>query len=155
MELSQTRQLELAALATRELAELSRLLRAGVDDLPAAQGILATAAQKLATQHIEVEVDIVADKVFGFGGGDHKQVEHLVERLAVFHGVFGGDAVHHLSVDGDDKAVGLNEIVVVLHKATFLVMDLPSQLHHAWPIVKVGQRGVFNFGKTSGLCIED
>ena len=64
MELAQTRQLELAALAARELAELGRLLRAGVDDLPTAQGILATAAQELAAQHIEVEVDIVADKYF-------------------------------------------------------------------------------------------
>ena len=36
MELSQTRQLELASFAAGELAELSRLLRAGVDDLPAA-----------------------------------------------------------------------------------------------------------------------
>jgi len=126
MELSQTRQLELASFAAGKLAELSRLLRAGVDDLPAAQRILATAAQKLAAQHIEVEIDIVANKVFGFGGGDHKQVEHLVERLTVFHGVFGGDAVHHLGVDGNDKAIGLNKIVMVLHEAAFLVMDLPS-----------------------------
>ena len=155
MELSQTRQLELAALATRELAELSRLLRAGVDDLPAAQRILATAAQKLAAQHIEVEVDIVADKVFGFGGGNHKQVEYLVEWLTIFHGMFGGDAVHHLGVDGDDKAIGLHEIVVVLHEAAFFVMDLPSQLRHAWPVIEIGQRGVIIFGKTSGLCIED
>ena len=97
----------------------------------------------------------MSHQVFGFGGGNHKQVEYLVEWLTIFHGMFGGDAVHHLCIDGDDKAIGLNKIVMVLHKATFLVMDLPSQLHHAWPIVKVGQRSVFYFGKTSGLCIED
>ena len=63
--------------------------------------------------------------------------------------------MHHLGINGDDKAVRLNEIVVVLHEAAFLVMDLPGQLHHAWPVVEVGQRGVINFGKTGGLCIED
>ena len=126
MELSQTRQFELAALATGELAELSRLLRAGVDDLPTVQGILAAATQELATQHVKVKVNIVADQVFRFGGGNHKQVEHLIERFAVFHGMFGRDAMNHLCIDGNDKAVGLHKIVVIFHEAAFLVMDLPS-----------------------------
>ena len=64
----------------------------------------------------------------------------------MFGGVFGGDMMHHLGVDGNLKAFGLNDIVVILHEAALVVMDLPGELHHAWPVVEVGQRRVIVFG---------
>ena len=148
-------ELELTIFAARKLAKIGGLLRAGVDNLPTAQRILATAAQKLATQHIEVEFDVVPNQIFGFGRRLHENIQHLIERLAVFHGMFSRDAMHHFGRNGNLKTFRLNEIVMVFHEAALVVVDLPSQLHHTRPIVEVGQRSVVVFWETCGLCIED
>ena len=73
----------------------------------------------------------------------------------MFGSVFGGDMVHHLGVDGNLKAFRLNDIIVRLNEATFVVVDLPSQLHHARPVVEIRQRRIVVFRKTGGLGIEN
>ena len=151
----QFRELELTIFAARKLAKLGGFLRAGVNNLPTTQRVLATAAQKLAAQHIEVEFDVMPDQIFGFGRRLHENIQHLIERFAVFHGVFGGDAMHHFGCNGNLKALWLNEIVMVFHEAALVVVDLPSQLHHTRPVVEIGQRSVVYFWETRGLCIED
>ena len=151
----QFRELELTIFAARKLAKLGGFLRAGVNNLPTTQRVLATAAQKLATQHIEVEFDVVPNQILGFGRRLHENIQHLIERLAVFHGVFGGNAMHHFGRNGNLKTLWLNEIVMVFHKSALVVVDLPSQLHHTRPVVEIGQRSVVVFWETCGLCIED
>ena len=114
--------------------------------MPLGQRNLAFLAQKVSAQDAEVKVDVMANEVGHLRSRLQKDVEHLVKRTAVFYGIFGGDMMHRFDVDGYLKALGLNDIVVVFHKTTFVVMNLPCQLHHAWPIVEVGQWRVIILG---------
>ena len=146
VELLQAWQLELPALATWQLTELGCLLGAGVHLLVSVKRVVTRLAQELAAKDVEVEVDVMAHQVCRLGRRLQEDGEHLAQRLAVFGSIFGGDMVHHLGIDGNLKAFGNNDIVVVFHEATLVVVHLPCQLYHAWPVVEVGQRRVIVFG---------
>ena len=68
----------------------------------------------------------MAHEILGLCRRFQESVEHLMERLPVFHGMFSGDAVHHLGFDGNDEAFRLHQQVVVLHKIAMGIMQLPS-----------------------------
>ena len=74
--------------------------------------------------------------------------------LTVFEGMFGGDSMHHLNVDGDDEPIRFDDQVVVFHEPAFVVVELPGQLHQSRPVVEVGERRVILFRETGGLGIE-
>ena len=137
MELVQFRQLIATALAAGQLAELSSLLGTGVHPRPSQQRVGVAVAEELAAHDAEVEVDVMSHEVFGFLSRLQERVEHLMQRQAVFGGMLGGDAVHHLGFDGDDETIGLHQQVVVFHKTALVVVELPSQLHQSRPVVEV------------------
>lgn len=155
MEFVQLGQLELPSLATREFAELCGFFGASIHLGPSQKWILVPVAKELASHNAEVEVDVMAHEILGFLGGLQELVEDLTEGQTVFGGVFRGDAVYHLGIDGNDKTVRLDQQVVVFHQPAFVIVQLPSQLDQSWPVVEVGQRSVIIFRETRGLGIED
>ena len=66
VELFQARQLELAALTTRQLAKLSSFLGTGIHLLPVGQRVLAFLAQELAAKDTEVEINVMTHKTCRF-----------------------------------------------------------------------------------------
>ena len=73
----------------------------------------------------------------------------------MFPSVSSRDAVNTFHFQRDFEAIGLYDIIMVFNESALLVVDLPCQLHHAWPVVEVGQWRLVINGETRGLGIED
>jgi hypothetical protein len=107
------------------------------------------------SDHGDVEAHIVAHQVGGAPGILEKIRKNLGEGMALCGGTFVRDAVDLDGVKGNGKPVGPHNPVAPGEQTAVWGVQLPCDGHNAWPVVRIGQRGIPRPGQAGGFGIEN
>ena len=143
MYLCKFRLLELTTWTTAEFTEIGSLLSASVDDIHTPERIDTFDSQKLTSSYIEVEAYIMSHDIFYIFQILQENIENVVEVFSYVKSMFCTDTMNHRSVDRNNKTFRLNDMILCLDEFSFRIMNLPSNLHHARPVVEVSQWSIF------------
>jgi len=105
--------------------------------------------------HADVETDVVARQVGGFFEHLVQLAQHKGQRHPFGLRPFGGDFVHLGRVKRNGITLGLHNEVLHIYQGPRRVVQLPGQLHHAGPVVAVGNGGVVIAGQTRGFGVKN
>ncbi len=110
---------------------------------------------KLSTHNIYIETYILTYNKLRFGERKIKFLQYLMQRHAFFFCQCCRNAMDLLGIIRNIKAIGANEIILMLHQNPHSIVYLPGNLYTARPVVCIGNRGIPTFGQTGGFSIKN
>ena len=110
---------------------------------------------KLASHDIHIKIHILTYYELGFCKCTLESLQSFFQGNTILLCKGRGNAVNLFRLVGDVEPIGFYQHILMFHKISHFVVQLPCNLHTTGPVVGVCYRGVPALGQSSGLGIKN